>query len=48
MYELVIIWADSVEQTFRYRTAEEAEKRARGMMMALGEQIAFYCVRPIY
>lgn len=45
MYELVIIWADMQEQVFTYRTAEEAEKRAQGMLMALGAQIVHYYIR---
>lgn len=45
MYELVIIWADMEEQVFTYRTEKEAEKRVRGMLMALGEQIAHWYVR---
>lgn len=47
-YELVIIWAapDNSKVIYEYGSQEDAEKAERGMRMALGNQIAWSCVRP--
>jgi hypothetical protein len=46
MYELVIIWDNGDKDVYEYPTREEAEKAELGMRIALGNQIAWSCVRP--
>ena len=47
-YELVIIWAapDGSKAIYEYATQDQAEQAERGMKTALGNQIAWSCVRP--
>ena len=47
-YELVIIWAagDPDKVVYEYDSQEQAEQAERGMKTALGNQIAWACVRP--
>ena len=48
-YELVIIWAYPEEKAvYEYDSEEQAEQAERGMKVALGNQIAWSCVRPKY
>ena len=50
MYELVIIWEypEGDKVIYTYDSEEEAEQAQKGMRMALGNQIAWSCVRPKY
>lgn len=45
MYELVIIWSNGDKDVYTYATEEEAEQGGRGMVMALGSQVAWCGVR---
>lgn len=46
-YELVIVWATPEENAvYEYDTEDDARKAESGMRMALGNQIAWSCVRP--
>lgn len=45
MYELVIIWANGEREIYEYKTEEAAEKGGQGVKMALGNQVAWWCVR---
>ena len=46
MYELVIIYAQPSEKVvYEYETEEQAREAEKGMKMALGNQIAWSCVR---
>ncbi len=49
-YELVIVWADPNDEkkVYEYDTEYQAEQAERGMRMALGNQIAWSCIRPQY
>lgn len=46
-YELVIIWADQNDEkkVYEYDTEEQALEAEKGMKTALGNQIAWSCVR---
>ena len=45
MFELVVIWQSGDRDVYSYTTREAAEKAGSGMKMALGNQIAWWCVR---
>lgn len=49
-FELVIVWADPRDEkaVYEYSSQESAEQAERGMRVALGNQIAWSCVRPKY
>lgn len=45
-WELVIIWAYPQEKVvYEYDSEEDAESARSGMLMALGNQISWSCVR---
>ena len=45
-FQLVVAWASGDTQVFTgYKTREEAEQGGRNMELALGEQVAYWCVR---
>lgn len=48
MFELVIVWAFPEGDTvvYEYSSEEDAKSAEKGMRMALGNQIAWSCVRP--
>ena len=47
MYELVIIWAspEGDKVVYEYETEDQAREAEKGMKTALGNQIAWSCVR---
>lgn len=45
MFELVIIWSDNTRDVYEYGDREAAERAESGMRTALGNQIAWSCVR---
>ena len=47
-YELVIIWAspEGEKVVYEYDTEEDAIEAENGMLIALGNQIAWSCTRP--
>lgn len=47
-YELVIVWTDGTTDVYGYDTRDAAENAGRGMCKALGNQITWYGVRPIF
>lgn len=48
-YELVIIWERNNEKdVYEYDSEDRARECEAGMRMALGNQIAWSCVRPQY
>ena len=47
-YELVVVWDDGGKDVYRYTSREEAEKAGEGMEMANGNQIKWWCVRPVF
>lgn len=49
-YELVIVWEcpEGTKAIYTYNTEDEAEQAEKGMKIALGNQIAWSCVRPKY
>lgn len=49
-YELVIIWKcpEGTKAIYTYNTEDEAEQVEKEIKIALGNQIAWSCVRPKY
>ena len=49
-YELVIVWAfpQGEKVVYEYDSETKAAKAEEGMRIALGNQIAWSCVRPKY
>ena len=47
-YELVVVWDDGGKDVYRYSSREEVEKTGEGMEMANGNQIKWWCVRPVF
>lgn len=45
VYELVIVWENGDKDIYEYPTEEKALEAGKGMKTALGNQIAFWCVR---
>lgn len=45
-YELVIIWATGGKDIYIYDSEEAAQDGQAGMMLALGKQISWSCIRP--
>jgi len=45
-HELVIIWDTGDKEVFSYKDEATAERAERNMKKALGNQIAWSCVRP--
>jgi hypothetical protein len=45
MYQLVVIYSDGQKQIFDYESRAAAERAENGMRIALGNQIAWTCVR---
>lgn len=39
MYELIVIWSTGEKDVYDYETREEAEKGAKNMKMAFGNQV---------
>lgn len=44
-YELVIVYDNGEKEIAEYRTEEQAQKAARGIKMALGNQVQWLGVR---
>lgn len=44
-YELVIIWDIGGKSIYEYSDEDTAYEAGAGMVLALGDQIAYYCVR---
>ena len=47
-YELVIVWANGEKDIYVYASEEDAEDGRAGMLMALGQQIAWAGTRPVF
>lgn len=47
-FELVIVWETGERDVYEYGDRESAEKGAAGMRMALGNQIRWSGVRPMF
>jgi hypothetical protein len=46
-YELVVIWENGDNDVYEYDSRDRAEQSGDGMKTALGNQIAWYGVRPV-
>lgn len=46
-YELVVIWENGDKDVYEYDSRDRAEQCGDGMKTALGNQIAWYGVRPV-
>ena len=46
-YELVVVWENGDKDVYEYDSMIQAESSGEGMKMALGDQIAWYGVRPV-
>lgn len=46
--ELVIVWWNGEKNVWQYENEEQAEEVAKGMKIALGEQVSWYGIRPVF
>lgn len=44
-HELVVIWSNGEKDVYEYPTRDKAEFAGIGMETALGNQVAWWCVR---